>query len=344
MRGKDNAPILTLVLNISPYFVFSYLSFQSFISEEIAAMKRVGTTFAFVVVVMAYCFGQTEQPSKTGQVARPAMLVSTSWLQDHLKDPGLIIFHVSVNRREYREGHIPGARFLWTQALAYSDPDLTLELPSLTQADSVLRNLGVSDGVKIVLYFDNGNVSPTTRVFLTLDYLGLGDRVSLLDGGLDAWKAEGRPITAELPTFDVGSFTPKKTHNVVVSCDWVRDNLKNPKVTIVDARGAQFYTGNGGGMPRAGHIPGAINIAFSSLVDSTNKLKDPATLRDVFLQAGIEPGNKVVSYCHIGQQATVVYFVARYLGYDAQLYDGSFEEWSGRKELPVENPAAAPKK
>jgi thiosulfate/3-mercaptopyruvate sulfurtransferase len=306
-------------------------------------MRSPRLLLSCILIVMALCPVYGRQPSGFQATSRPAMVVSTSWLQDHLKDPGLIIFHVSGNRREFREGHIPGARFLWTQALAYTDPDLTLELPSLTQADSVLRKLGVSDGVKIVLYFDNGNVSPATRVFLTLDYLGLGDRVSLLDGGLDAWKAEGRPVSAEISEFGWGSFVPNKTRVVTVNADWVRDNLKNPEVTIVDARGAQFYNGNGGGMPRSGHIPGAVNIPFSSLVDSTNKLKDTGTLRNLFLKAGVKPGNKVISYCHIGQQATVVYFVARYLGYDARLYDGSFEEWSGRKELPVENPAAAKK-
>jgi thiosulfate/3-mercaptopyruvate sulfurtransferase len=307
-------------------------------------MKGMGLTAVLIFVTLASCLAQSNYQSTDRLAPKPAMIVSTAWLQDHLKDPGLIIFHVSGNRREYKEGHIPGARFLWTTSLTYTDPDLTLELPSLTQADSVLRKLGVSDGVKIVLYFDNGNVTSTTRVFLTLDYLGLGDRVSLLDGGLDVWKAEGRPLTAEIPSFDVGSFTPSATRDVVVSCDWVRENLKNSRVTIVDARGAQFYSGMSGGMPRAGHIPGAINIPFTSLVDSTNKLKDPSTLRAIFQQAGVKPGSTIVSYCHIGQQATVVYFVARYLGHEAHLYDGSFEEWSGRKDLPIENPSSAAKK
>lgn len=304
-------------------------------------MKRLGAACFLILFTVTVCPAQGGSSARSTEAARPSMLVSTSWLQEHLRDPGVIIFHVAQNRREYRDGHIPGARFLWSQALTYSDPDLTLELPSITQADSILRKLGVSDGVHIILYFDGGNVSPTTRVFLTLDYLGLGDHVSLLDGGLDAWKAEGRPTTPELSSIDVGDYAPRANQNVVVTCNWVKDNLKNPTVSIVDARGAQFYAGNGGGQPRAGHIPGAINIPFTNLVDSTNKLKDPETLRNIFLKAGVKPGDRVVSYCHIGAQATVVYFVARYLGYDARLYDGSFEEWSGRKDLPVENPAAS---
>ena len=90
-------------------------------------------------------------------------------------------------------------------------------------------------------------------------------------------------------------------------------------------------------MPRAGHIPGALNIPFSSVVDSTNKLKDDSTLTAMFTSTGIRTGDTIVSYCHIGQQATVLYLVARHLGHEARLYDGSFEDWSGRDELPVDS-------
>jgi thiosulfate/3-mercaptopyruvate sulfurtransferase len=272
---------------------------------------------------------------------RKSMLVSTAWLQEHLNDPSLVILHTGTNRREFKNGHIQGARFLWTQALAYSDPDLTLELPPRAQADSVLKKLGISEKSRIILCFDGSNVSPTTRVFYTLDYLGLGDRISMLDGGLDAWKAEGRPIVTETPTIAEGSFVPAPKSNLVVTCDWLNENLDNPAISIVDARAAQYYSGSGGGMPRPGHIPNAVNIPFSSLIDSTNKLKDPASLKRIFQQAGVKQGSRVISYCHIGQQATMVYFVAKYLGYEAQVYDGSFEEWSGRKDLPLVNPAAA---
>ena len=263
-------------------------------------MKTITAIILLGLIVAAPSFVQSKALPDGQEAKRPAMLVSTVWLQDHLHDPGMIIFHVAGNRREYKEGHIPGARFLWTQALAYSDPDLTLELPSIAQADSVLKKLGVTEGVRIVLYFDNGNVSPATRVFYTFDYLGLGDHVCLLDGGMDAWKAEGRPLSSEIPEVAPGGSSPHLNREIVASCDWVRDNLKNREVTIVDARAPQFYEGKSGGMPRAGHIPGAVNIPFSSLVDSTNKLKDPATLRKIFQQAGVKPGSRVVSYCHIG--------------------------------------------
>lgn len=105
---------------------------------------------------------------------------------------------------------------------------------------------------------------------------------------------------------------------------------------ILDARASQFYSGaEAGRMPRAGHIPGATNIPFSSLVEDSNKFKSVETLRRLFDNAGVKTGNIVATYCHIGQQASLLYFAARYLGYEAHLYDGSFEDWSHRSELPV---------
>ena len=95
-------------------------------------------------------------------------------------------------------------------------------------------------------------------------------------------------------------------------------------------------------MPRGGHIPSARNIPFSSLVeDSNNKFKSVAALRELFNAAGVKQGDSVATYCHIGQQASLLYFAARYLGYDAHLYDGSFEDWSHRPELPVVKTDAA---
>jgi thiosulfate/3-mercaptopyruvate sulfurtransferase len=264
------------------------------------------------------------------------LVVGSSWLQNHLGDSSFVILHVGSSIREYKKGHVPGARFLWTQSLAQSSPDLTLELPTSLQADTVFRNLGLNPGVRIVITFAGGNVSPATRVLFTLEQLGLGGKVSLLDGGLDAWKAGGYPTSQETPLFGQGTLKSNLSRSGVVEADWIVRHQHDPAVKVVDARATQFYLGNGGGMPRAGHIPGAVNISFSSVLDSTNKVKDDSTLSAMFHNAGIGKGDTVVTYCHIGQQASVLYLIARKLGYHALLYDGSFEDWSGRDELPVE--------
>ena len=103
---------------------------------------------------------------------------------------------------------------------------------------------------------------------------------------------------------------------------------------IVDARNPEYYTGASTAQgKRPGHIPGSTNLTFSTLLDSSGRFKSREVLASMFRDAGVKQGDRVVSYCHIGQQATVVYFVARYLGYDARLYDGSWEEWSAHADL-----------
>src|SRR5262249_53920878 len=206
------------------------------------------------------------------------------------------------------------------------------------QLRSTFEKFGITDKSRIIIYFGKDWVTPTARVFLTLDYLGLGDQASILDGGLPAWRAEGRAVTTETQAPKPGHFTPHLKTGLIVDADWVRANLNKPGVAILDARAAKFYSGEDAGqMPRAGHIPSARSIPFSSLVEeSSNKFKSIEMLRGLFATAGVKDSDSVATYCHIGQQASLLYFVARYLGYEAHLYDGSFEEWSRKPELPVE--------
>jgi len=273
------------------------------------------------------------------QPSHSPVFVTTQWLANHLQDPDLVVLHVSFNRAEYRVGHVPGARFLWYDWLAISTPDNSTEMPPVAQADTVLEQLGVSNSSRLVLVFTGGNVSTTTRMYLALAYFGLGDRVSVLDGGFDAWKSEKRPVATDSPEYRNQDIELHVRPGEIVDADWVRTHLADPGVVIIDARDKRFYDGNGGGASRTGHIKGAKSIPFSSLADSTNRIKDVKALRHMFEEAGIKSGAKVVSYCHVGQQATVVYAVAKMLGYDAAVYDGSFQDWNTRGDgYPVEKP------
>ncbi len=273
---------------------------------------------------------------------RESLLVSTAWLAQHLRDPKLVLLTV-VDEKGYAEEHIPGAvRMDLSFVQAQSGPGkLTLELPPVADIVETFSKLGVSSDSHVILYFANDNwASRTTRVFLTLDAIGMGGNTSILDGGLAAWKAENRPSTQEVRAVTRGNLTACPQSDVVTDLDYVRANLQHSGVHIIDARNAEYYTGASTATgKRAGHIPGSTNLTFSTLLDASGKFKSPEVLASMFHDAGVKQGDRAVSYCHIGQQATVVYFVARYLGYDARLYDGSWEEWSAHSDLPAETHA-----
>jgi thiosulfate/3-mercaptopyruvate sulfurtransferase len=271
-----------------------------------------------------------------GQAPRDSMLVNTAWLADRLSDPKLVLFQVG-ERPEYERAHIPGAQFIEMRDVAAPrGPGLILELPAAARLDSALEARGVSDDSRIVLYWGSDWMSPTARVYLTLAWAGLGARVSILDGGLPAWRAEGRPVTTDVPTPKPGSLTIRPLSDIVVNATWVAQQLNDPHVAIVDARNPQFYDGRDTSHARPGHIPGARNLPFDEIVDSSGYFKSPAQLTELYRGAGGAPGKLLVAYCHIGQQASLVWFGARLLGYDARLYDGSFTEWTTLQQYPVE--------
>jgi thiosulfate/3-mercaptopyruvate sulfurtransferase len=262
------------------------------------------------------------------------MLVTPAWLAAHLKDSNLAILAVG-DPKQYAESHVPGSALVEMQEIA-ARGDLTLELPPMQDLATTFAKKGVRDDSRIVLYMTKDQATQTARVYLTLDAMGFGARTSILDGGLPAWRAEGHTVTAEVPAVKPGAVTPCPQTDVIASFDYVRTHLNQAGVRIVDARDTQYYTGASASRNRAGHIPGAASIPFSSLTDEQGKLKPAQALRQQFAAAGAKAGDHLVTYCHIGQQASLLYFTARYLGYDVQLYDGSWEEWARHPEQPVE--------
>jgi thiosulfate/3-mercaptopyruvate sulfurtransferase len=292
---------------------------------------------ALMSLAAAVAYGAA--PGCGGHGDRSTMLVTTEWLAGHAKDADLVLLAVG-QKTEFDEGHIPGSQFLDYKSIvlpATAERPNSYELPPMADLAATFGALGVSNSSRIVLYMTKDYVSPTTRVYLTLDAMGLGPRTSLLDGGFPAWKAEGKAVATDVTTPKVGKITPCAQNDVIVDLDYVKSNLRQKGVALVDARTANFYSGEAPGRNmRAGHIPGALSLPYVMLVDEQNKFHSIEQMRKQFSEAGIQQGDRVVSYCHIGQQATVLYFVARYLGYDARLYDGSLEEWSRHAELPVE--------
>jgi thiosulfate/3-mercaptopyruvate sulfurtransferase len=270
------------------------------------------------------------------------LLVSTAWLAAHLHDKDLVLLHVG-DRAEYDAGHIPGARYLSLRDISLSSGDaggLHLEMPAPDDLRSRLAALGISDASRIVVYYGKDWLSPTTRAMFTLDYAGLGGRASMLDGGQPAWIRDGHTLTADVPPAVTGALSPLHVRPLIVDAAWVKDHLHSSGIAIVDARDPEFYDGTraGGGdahPQRAGHIAGARSVPFSSTTDDAMMVRSPKDLEAVFERAGIKPGDTVVAYCHIGQQATSAIFAARLLGHPVLLYDGSFEDWSAHAGYPV---------
>lgn len=278
---------------------------------------------------------------------RDAILVSTAWLAAHQNDPNLVLLHVG-DPAEYQARHIPGARFVTLDDISVSDHSgqgLMLEMPPSEQLRQNLAKLGISDDSRIVVYYGKDRVTPTTRVMFTLDYAGLGKNSALLDGGMDAWTRDGHSVTDAAPPVRTGKLSPLSLRPIVVTADYVRAHLGKPGVSVVDARASVFYdgvqTGGGPAAPqRAGHVAGAKSVPFTEITDESLKLRSTEQLAALFTKAGVQPGDTVIGYCHIGQQATGMLFAARSLGHPVLLYDGSFEDWSRHTDFPVDNPSA----
>lgn len=271
----------------------------------------------------------------------PEVIVSADWLRAHQSDPNLIIIAIDMpGMEDMPDGYIPGARELGYHSIATigGDGQLSSELVSPDSLKSVFESLGVSNNSRIILYASSRSPVLVTRTFFTLDYLGLGDRVSVLDGGLDAWKAAGGKIeTRPAQSFSRGAIRVNARPEVLASGPWLRQHLTDHSFTLVDARAPEFYTGakEGHAASALGHIPSAHNLYYATLIDSNGLFKSDADARALFQQAGASTASPLVVYCHIGQTATVVYFEARRLGIPVRLYDGSFEEWSRHSDYPL---------
>jgi thiosulfate/3-mercaptopyruvate sulfurtransferase len=277
---------------------------------------------------------------------RADILVSASALVAEGLDNTLVL-HTGAEAA-YQAGHIPGAVFVTGADISVTGPEpalLALEMPDPQDLHAKLGALGISDEGLIVVSYSPGQLPAATRIMLTLDAAGLGERARLLDGGQAAWERAGGSLAAEVAEAPGAALTAFEMKQLIVTAADVQAALDSGDIVVVDARAAEFYAGERAGFAgqgrqaALGHVSGAASVPFDSLTAEDGTLKSDAELRQIFAAAGIEPGDRLIVYCHVGQQATAVILAARLLGIEAQLYDGSFQDWSFR-ELPVEGPGA----
>jgi thiosulfate/3-mercaptopyruvate sulfurtransferase len=303
------------------------------------AMLRDVTSKAALPLIGAAILGAAFQricaQEQSRPVVRSEMLVSSEWLERHLNDHGLIVLYIGRDRSEFDSGHIPGSRFVRLDDLVEQRKDSLNELPSVMDLQATFESLGVGERSRIVLTDYAGGVL-AARAYFTLDYLGYGNHAALLDGGLKTWIAESRRTSNQEPTFARAEFIPRAHPDILVStAQMLQLSLGARKgdgdYALLDARPVAEHNGvvNSESVPQAGHIAGSQSLFWKNLIrsDANPRLLDPEELQEQFILAGAGPGKSVVTYCRTGMQSSFTYFVAKYLGYRAAMYDGSVYEW-----------------
>jgi len=269
------------------------------------------------------------------------LLIDTESLQQQLGQPNLVIIDVRGRAAYEFGGHIPGAvHSTWHD---YSDPNAVpkgLLNPDLSQIELILRRLGINNDSDVVIYsnpFDNWG--DEGRMFWMLEYLG-HTRLRILDGGWVKWTAEKRPFEHGHASPSMGTFKAHPVKSLIALKEDIKTIVRSPhsQTAILDARSVEEFLGKEvSGIPRPGHIPTAIHVAWNGFLNKDATVKDPAVIKEMLEAKGIRSGQEIICYCTGGVRSAWLYFILRLTGYPKlSNYPGSWWEWSRDFAAPVE--------
>lgn len=283
------------------------------------------------------------------------LLVETAWLVEHLADPHVRVVDMrgyvrTVQRGdvqeaqyvgaldEYAQEHIPGAVYLdWTRDIVDVDDPVAAQIAPPDVFKRAMERVGIGDQHLVVAYDTHPASQFATRLWWALSYYG-HTNVAVLNGGLAKWKREQRPLDSTIPAYPSATFTPRAQPALRATAQDVLASLKQSGIRLIDAREPDQYTGAvARGHGRPGHIPGALNIPREELIAPDGTFRGIDELRRIFAQAQVQPDEQVIAYCNGGVAATTVLFSLAMLGYPTLTnYDGSWNEWGSRADLPTE--------
>jgi thiosulfate/3-mercaptopyruvate sulfurtransferase len=276
----------------------------------------------------------------------PTPLVSTDWLAAHLDDSSVRVLDVTMYlanagkdaKAEYVARHISGAVFADLGWLSDETAPYPHTFPNVETFVARIEALGVGSEHRVVVYDGSGQNFSAPRLWYTLRTLG-HRRVSVLDGGLKKWLAEGRPVTADVPIVASATFTANFDASRLRDIDAMRANVESRAEQVVDARSAGRFEATEP-EPRAGvrggHIPGSVNVHYAKLVNDDGTLKSKDGLRAVVEGAGLDTTKPIVASCGTGVTACAVVLALDVLGVPAAVFDGSWTEWGSATDTPIE--------